>query len=113
MSSLIERVKAHYKADELRHVDIPEWGEGGEPLKAAFYPATMRDVSMAMKAADNDPSRYNARLVALKLLDADGNRLFGMADGYDLEQSADPTVLTRLSLFIGGYLKPIEDVEKN
>ena len=69
MSSLIERVKAHYKADELRHVDIPEWGEGGEPLKAAFYPATMRDVSMAMKAADNDPSRYNARLVALKLLD--------------------------------------------
>ena len=43
MSSPIERAKAHFKAQSVKTIEVPEWGEADKPLVIYVTPITLAE----------------------------------------------------------------------
>lgn len=93
---LLARIRKHGQADELRSIAVPEWGEAGEPLVIHFRPVTVADYAQ-VSAIESNPMRFGVRMIVHKGLDAQGGRLFNLADALELMETADPAVIMRVS----------------
>lgn len=114
-------ITTHFRADQLRSIDVPEWGASDEagqpqPLKLWFRPATLNDL-----AEMNQPRRGLATtfdrslwLVVRKAADATGALLFTSkaevagepSDEELLRDRADPFVINRIAVEILNSVAP-------
>lgn len=110
--SLMERVRAHSQPDQVRRIEVPEWGEDGKPLVVTYRMMTLDDMATVNELEGTTWHRQAARIVVLKACDEAGQKLFRMADASELRETAAPDVVTRIALAILGRMT-VEDAEKN
>jgi hypothetical protein len=110
--SLIDRIRAQARPDELRSIEVPEWGEPGAPMVLHHRMVTLGDIEEARRAAPDKPLRQQVELICMKALDAEGKPLFKRIDALQLMEIADPVVIIRIGQLMTKALPP-EDAEKN
>ena len=93
--SLGERIAAR-RQKQARVIDVPEWGEDGAPLQIHVYPITAGDLHKIQKKHKNFLNDMTidgmVDLIVLKAGDADGNRLFTLADKTHLMDEPLPVI---------------------
>ena len=115
--AVIDFVKAHYQ----RHtgagrssIDVPEWGEPGQPLRIFWKPLTLAEKSRIFPAGRAISETDWAELVAMKAEDEAGQPLFpDIADAHILKTAADQNVVTRIGLKIGAALTEEQAVKNS
>jgi hypothetical protein len=112
MNKVLERIVAHAAPDKVRRLEVPEWGEDGQPLVITYTMVTLDDMA-TVDAADGDQwYKRAARIVALKARDEAGKPLFGLGDAVTLREQAAPHVVNRIAMaMLGGTT--VEQAEKN
>lgn len=111
---IIDRARLHFKADEPRRIDVPEWGEGpGAPLVLLAKPITLADKKLLHnRYKDGGLQEMYVHALVLKATHADGKPAFDIADKRDLMHAADPDVVERIAQQILAVADP-EDAAKN
>ena len=108
----IDRAVAHFSAQEIRTIEVPEWGDDDGPLLIYVEPFTLREQSRLAKASNGgSDATVLADVLIMKCLDADGNKMFGLDDKRQLQTKVDAGVLARLATEIMGA--DAEEIEKN
>lgn len=102
---VLDRAKAHYAAQVVKSIDVPEWGEPGQPLRVFFKVPNGKTISTLLDLSKGDNIEYSARLVAKCSLDDQGKRIFTDADYKDLMVHVHPAV-------VGAVAKAIADNAK-
>lgn len=106
MSNLIERAKAHFSEQPVRHIDVPEWGTGGKPLRVHCRPLSIasRRKCWRNEAGETvDGTVACVRAVLFQALDTSGSRLFDDMDEKALMYDVDSDVVARIGAFILGF----------
>ena len=107
----IERAKSHFAEQDVKVIEVAEWGEEDKPLKIYAKPLTLAETSKLYKMSKNDDLTMMAYVLIYKALDADGNKLFNIGDKNDLMNNVDREVLMRVAQEIMGQ-EPIEETKK-
>lgn len=111
--SVLERIRAHSQPDQVRTIEVPEWGdEEGKPLVIHYTMVSLGDLAEAQEAAKGNSLRVEAEILCLKAQDEHGKKLFKRIDVLELLATADPLVLRRISSEML-MRKPPEDIAKN
>jgi hypothetical protein len=107
--SAIDRVKNHWsdRIQEIREIEVPEWGDDNGPLVVYVRPTNMAQRSKLFRLAKEDDLAVAAETVVLRARDKDGLALFKPADAEVLMTSCDPDVLTRLAAAINSDLQDL------
>lgn len=113
--SLGERISSR-RQKQARVIEVPEWGEDGAPLLMYVFPITAGDLNKIQKKhkdfLTNQTIDAMVDLVILKAGDADGQRLFTLADKIHL--MGEPIeIISRISQEMFGDVESVEDLEKN
>lgn len=96
--SILDRAIAHFDKQGVIEIIVPEWeDESGQPTIIYSKPLTLSENRTLLKFADNDNAEFVARLVIMKALDADGNKMFDISDKLHLMNRVDPAVLSRIA----------------
>lgn len=96
--SVLDRAKKHFKDQPIIEIKVPEWtDENGDATIIYSKPFTMKERQTLQKFADGDDIELFIRVVIMKSLDADGNRMFDLTDKKDFENHVDPAVILRIS----------------
>ncbi|MGL4406021.1 MAG: hypothetical protein ACRCT6_09690 [Notoacmeibacter sp.] len=113
--NMIDRAKAHYKAlaNEPKRIEIPEWGEDGEPAVVFVTPITLAERNK-MKRVENG-NELAAEILIMKAQDKDGNPVFKKEDKIELMRFTDSRVVGRVITAIVGDddNTVMDDMEKN
>lgn len=111
--SAIDGAKAHFGAIKTQRMEVREWGEDGQPLVIFWQPITLAEKQRLANIGEKEG--YISRLadcLVMKALDADGKKLFTIADKHALRHQVDPDVLSRIVIRM--MAAPTEDdAEKN
>ena len=113
--SLGERIAAQ-RQKQAHIIEVPEWGEDGAPLLMYVSPVTAGDLNKIQRKhkdfLTNQTVDAMVDLLILKAGDADGQRLFTLADKVYL--MGEPIeVISRISQEMFGDVASVEDFEKN
>lgn len=110
---IIDRARAHYQAHGTQSIEVPEWGEDGQPLIVYWTPVTMSERQRVVsRAADGKSADAMAHAVILKAMDAQGKPMFSIEDKHALMNLVDSSVVERLANALMGTVS-VEDMEKN
>ena len=108
--SVLERAKAHFSAQDVKVIEVPEWGEGDEPLRIYATPLTLAEKEKIFRRTRDKQIEGLIHVLILKACNGQGEPLFNLADKLDLLNRVDPDVLSRVALEImGGQLD--QDIE--
>jgi hypothetical protein len=110
--SILDNAKAHFDAQEIKRIEVPEWGSDGNPAVIMAEPFTLADRKTLAKFAKDDDMEFLVRLVIMKALDEDGKKLFDLSDKPVLMNKVDPAVLLRVANQISAA-NSIEDMSGN
>ena len=112
-SKALQNIKARLKVDELRRVEIPEWGDTEAPFVAFCRLPSVADVSAAAAIANGDAGRMNVELVVMKACDEAGVPLFDRIDA--IEMMSMPGGAAGVSRFVSamGLARDVETAAKN
>lgn len=110
MGSILDRATAHYSGIGMRHVDVPEWGDAGKPLRIFFSPLTIGERNKIYARDDNGaeplPGTVCVNAVLLKAVDEKGKKLFDpFEDREVLLHAVDSAVVGRIAAKILGGSK--------
>jgi hypothetical protein len=94
---IIDRIRAHFNAKEIKIIEVAEWGDGANPLYIHCSPLTLAQKNRLYKMAKEDDLSLMVEALIMKAKDADGNCLFSRADKPDLMRNCDPDVLIRVA----------------
>tara|TARA_B110000483_G_C18121181_1_gene513676 strand:- start:243 stop:578 length:336 start_codon:yes stop_codon:yes gene_type:complete len=108
----IERAKAHFVEQDVKVIEVQEWGEDDKPLKIYSKPLTLSETSKLYKMSKDDDLTMMAYVLIYKALDENGDKLFDLGDKNTLLNSVDREVLVNIAQQIMGQ-EPLEDVKKN
>ena len=101
---------------QQRIIDVPEWIIGGVPLKIYVYPLTAGDINKIQKKHKNFLNDMTIEgmidLIILKAGNADGERLFTLADKTHLMDEPLPLISDIASQMFGD-IEGVEDAEKH
>ena len=113
--SLGQKIAAR-RQKEARVIEVEEWGEDGAPLLVHIYPLTAGDMNKIQKKHRNFLNDMTidgmVDLIILKAGDADGNRLFSVADKTHLMDEPLP-LISSIAARMFGDIEGVEDAEKN
>lgn len=109
---IIDRVKAHFDAKEIKIIEVPEWGDDSNPLYIYCSPLTLAQKNRLYKMAKEDDLGLMVEALIMKAKDKEGNCLFSRADKPELMRSCDPDVLIRIATSIMSE-SDLEMSEKN
>ncbi len=111
---IIERARLHFRADELRAIAVPEWGESDEaPLVLYFAPLTLADKrKLHNRYKDGGLQEMHVHAVIDKTRLADGKPAFTLEDKRQLMTAVDPEVVERIAEAVLASASS-EDAEKN
>lgn len=110
----IDQLKAHFSAQSVRVIEVPEWGDGsGQPLLIYAKPLTLADKQRLRRVAqDGGDIEVLAYTLIYKATDAEGKPLFTVADKHALMHQVDPDVLARVAAQITRP-RSVDELEKN
>ena len=96
--SILDRAKAHFESQEVKRIEVPEWpDDSGQPTVIFSEPFTLSDRKTLAKFAKDDDMEFIVRLVIMKSLTEDGQKVFDLSDKPVLMNKVDPTVITRIA----------------
>lgn len=107
---IIARAGKHYLALGLRHVDIEEWGEDGQPLRLWFKPITVDERQDYLReSATRGGSQYGAvKCIITKALTAEGQKVFDLSHQHWLLTGVYGPIVERIAeAFMAVDLKPL------
>jgi hypothetical protein len=110
--SAIDNAKKHFAEQDVKVIEVPEWGEDNQPLKIYSKPLTLAETSKLYKMSKEDDLTMMAYVLIYKALNSDGDKLFDLADKNALLNNVDREVLMRIAQEIMGQ-EPIEETKKN
>ena len=95
---VIDRAVAHFSAQEIRTIEVPEWGDDDGPLVVYVEPFTLREQGRLAKASNGSgDATVLADVLIMKCMDADGNKMFGLDDKRAMQTKVDAAVLARVA----------------
>jgi len=101
---------------QRRTIDVPEWGEDGQPLRIYAYPITAGDLKNIQRKHKNFLNEQTidgmVDLIILKAGDADDNRLFTLEDKVYL-MAEEIGVIAAIFAKMFGEIDTVEQAEKN
>ena len=71
----IERAKAHFAEQDVKVIEVAEWGEDDKPLKIYSKPLTLAETSKLYKMSKEDDLTMMAYVLIYKALDDNGDKL--------------------------------------
>ena len=108
---VIDRAVAHFSAQEIRTIEVPEWGDDG-PLMIYVEPFTLREQGRLHKASSGGgDATVLADVLIMKCMDADGAKMFDLGDKRALQTKVDAGVLARVASEIMAVDQ--DELEKN
>ena len=110
--SAIDNAKKHFAEQDVKVIEVPEWGNENEALKIYSKPLTLSETSKLYKMSKDDDLTMMAYVLIYKALDENGDKLFDLADKNALLNQVDREVLMRVAQEIMGQ-EPIEETKKN
>ena len=110
--SAIDNAKKHFAEQDVKVIEVPEWGEDDKPLRIFSKPLTLAETSKLYKMSKEDHLTMMAYVLIYKALNNDGDKLFDLADKNALLNNVDREVLMRVAQEIMGQ-EPIEETKKN
>ena len=108
----IERAKAHFAEQDVKVIEVAEWGEDDKPLKIYSKPLTLAETSKLYKMSKEDDLTMMAYVLIYKALDDNGDKLFNLGDKNALLNNVDREILVDVATQIMGQ-ESIEDTKKN
>lgn len=110
--NLLDRAKAQGCRDEVRALEVPEWGDNGQPFVIYYQRPSLDHLASSIEAGHaKNPIRQNVDIFCQLAKDADGKPLCNRIDGAELMKSADPLVLGRIMREMG-IIDGASDVEQ-
>lgn len=111
--SVIANAKGHFKTkltDKLEMIEVPEW-----ETKIYFKgSATLKQTEEVVALhRENKVAEALAAVLISRALHEDGKPMFTIADKFDLMNSVDPDVVTRVATHILNSEPDPQDIEKN
>ena len=91
--SVIDNMKAHFSDQEVKTIEVKEWGDDEGPLKIFVKPFTLAEQKKLYSMSKNDDMDMLAYTLIMKALDADGNKIFNLGDKQTILNQVDPFVL--------------------
>ena len=95
MGKLIEAAVAHFSSQEVRSMEVPEWG-----VTVFAKNLTLEDKSKWLKRAQEDTTDYMVYAVIFGAVDEKGESLFDVGDKAPLRNAVDPDVLSKVANFV-------------
>lgn len=96
--SILERAKAHFDKQDIIEIVVPEWeDESGNPTTLYSKPFTLAERKTLYKFSKDDDLEFLVRLIIMKALDQDGNKVFDIGDKPVLMNRVDPNIITRIA----------------
>lgn len=108
----IENAVKHFAEQDVKVIEVPEWGDEENPLKIYSKPLTLAETSKLYKMSKEDDLTMMAYVLIYKALDENGDKLFDLSDKNALLNKVDREVLVNVAQQIMGQ-EPIEEVKKN
>ena len=102
MSRAIDNVVAHFDSQEIKKIEVKEWGTEEQPLEIFTNPLTLQESKRLYKMANGGDLEVMVYAIITKSLDAEGNKLFTLADKDSLMNKADVEVLSNVASEILG-----------
>lgn len=102
--SAIDNAVAHYKSIDTKIIEVPEWGDGDQPMKILCEPITLFDMKKFMKLAKDDEVEMLVYVLIYKALDGNGDKIFTIEDKHKLMNNVDSSVLVRVATEIMGNI---------
>ena len=112
MTKAIDNVVAHFDSQEIKKIEVKEWGTEDQPLEIFTKPLTLQESKRLIKMANGGDLEVMVYAIITKSLDADGNKLFTLADKDKFLNSADVEVLSNVATEILGSIAPEQAQEK-
>lgn len=98
VNAIVERAKAHYADQGYKTHEVPEWGDGDEPLIVYFTPMTPAEQQAMVSVRDREGTVIaSVDLVIRKALDENGDRIFTLEDKQALKTRVDVEVLAGIA----------------
>lgn len=96
--SAIDNARAHFSRQAVRIIEVEEWpGDDGKPLVIYAKPLTLAEKQKLRNFAQQfGDMEILAQTLILKAEDAQGEKLFTIADKHALMHATDPDVLARV-----------------
>lgn len=110
--SAIDNAKKHFAEQDVKVIEVPEWGDENKPLKIYSKPLTLAETSKLYKMSKEDDLTMMAYVLIYKALDENGDKLFDLSDKRALLNDVDQKILVDVATQIMGQ-KPIEETKKN
>jgi hypothetical protein len=110
--SVIDNAKKHFAEQDVKVIEVPEWGEDDKPLRIFSKPLTLAETSKLYKMSKEDDLTMMAYVLIYKALDENGDKLFDLGDKNALLNSVDREILVGVATKIMGQ-EPIEETKKN
>ena len=112
MTKAIDNVVAHFDAQEIKKIEVKEWGIEDQPLEIFTKPLTLQESKKLYKMANGGDLEVMVYAIITKSLDAEGNKLFTLADKDSLMNKADVEVLSNVATEILGSVTSEKAQEK-
>ena len=112
MTKAIDNVVAHFDSQEIKKIEVKEWGTDEEPLEIFTKPLTLQESKKLMKMANGGDLEVMVYAIIDKSLDAEGNKLFTLADKDKFMKNADVEVLSNVATQILGSVTSEKAQEK-
>lgn len=113
MSKIADRIKA--RSRDTRFIEVPEWGEEGEPEKVYYGPFLAGELNRIQRKhkdfLGNPTLEGMVDLIILKAQDQDGEALFTLADKPVLMRESVGVIAEVAGSFMSS--ENAEDLEKN
>ena len=112
--SVINNAKVHFKTkltDKLEWVDVPEWDNTKIYFKSSANLKQTEEVVALYR--DNKIAEALVMVLMSRALNEDKSRMFAPADKFDLMNSVDPDVVTRIATHILNSEPEAEDIAGN
>lgn len=112
--SAIEQIKAHFSSQMVRTIEVPEWaGLDGQPLLIYAKPLTLSE-KQRLRTLSQSGSEVEVLVntLIMKAEDAQGNKLFSVAEKHAFMNQADPDVIARVVMQITRP-RSIDEIQKN
>lgn len=93
--SILDNAKQHFSEKEVKHIEVPEWGDENGPLIIYAEPLTLQDKQKIYKKAKEGELISLAYVLIWFAKDKDGEKLFTIEDKRTLLNAVDPNVLAR------------------
>jgi hypothetical protein len=111
---IIERARLHFRADDVRRIEVPEWGDAdGAPMVLYAAPVTLAEKkTLHNRYKDGGLQEMYVHALILKAQTADGKPAFTLEDKRALMTAVSPAVVERIAEAIL-HSASVEDAEKN